>query len=339
MAGTKGQSIADELGVEDLYKFLSVEPDATQKEITSAYRRKARKCHPDKNPDDPKAAELFQKLSNALSILLDPAGKAAYDKWLKARHSAQRRHLELSTKRRKLKEELELRESQHVSNAAAEVAATTQMQKEIERLREEGLRIMKEQEEKLRQEFLTKTSVEEEEDEDITPTLKVTWKAKRSDDTNGGYSQGALEAIFSEFGPLHHVLVSSKRKGKALVAFYHPFDAQRAVEGVRGLPDNPMTVAWLSGKPSGGGSGVTSGGGARGVTGDVGSDGVRGDSVGGEAVKGDGVAGVGIRDSGDNGGLVRETDYESVTLMRLRQVEERKRLSQQLAGQETDTQR
>lgn len=317
MAGSKAQSIADELGVEDLYEFLGIEVDASTKDITSAYRRKARKCHPDKNPDDPKAAELFHKLSTALSILLDPAGKAAYDKWLKARHAAKLRHQELSAKRKKLKEDLESKEGQHAANVAAEAAASRQMQKEIDRLREEGLRIMKEQEEKLRQEFLTKS---EEDEEDAAPTLKVTWRAKKSDPSNGGYTQAMLEDVFSGFGPVHHVLVSSKRKGKALVAFEHPLDAQRAVEGARGLPGNPLTVAWVSGKP---GAGV-------------------GDSV---RSAGDGVRGVGDAESvgarGGNGerGLVGETDYESITLMRLRQAEERKRLCQQLASEEADAQR
>lgn len=44
-------------------------------QITSGYRKKALKYHPDKNPDDPRAADLFQKLSKAYNILTDPAAK------------------------------------------------------------------------------------------------------------------------------------------------------------------------------------------------------------------------------------------------------------------------
>lgn len=40
-------------------------------QIKRAYRKKALKCHPDKNPDDPKAAETFNQLSKALEILCD----------------------------------------------------------------------------------------------------------------------------------------------------------------------------------------------------------------------------------------------------------------------------
>ncbi|GIY91532.1 dnaJ homolog subfamily C member 17 [Caerostris extrusa] len=68
-----------------------------------AYRKKALTCHPDKNPDNPKAAELFQQLSRALEVLTDKAARAAYDKVLNARKAAKIRHRELDGKRKKLK--------------------------------------------------------------------------------------------------------------------------------------------------------------------------------------------------------------------------------------------
>ena len=72
---------------------------------------------------------------------------------------------------------------------------------------------------------MSPTEEEEEEEEDEMPTLKVTWKAKKSDESNGGYNQALLEGLFSRYGPLHHVLVSGKRKGKALVSFHSAHDA------------------------------------------------------------------------------------------------------------------
>lgn len=71
----------------DLYAVLGVSEDSTEKEIVKSYRKQALKCHPDKNPDNPDAAELFHKLSKALEVLTDAAARAAYDKIQKAKKS------------------------------------------------------------------------------------------------------------------------------------------------------------------------------------------------------------------------------------------------------------
>ena len=47
----------------DLYQLLEVEVAADAKTIKKAYRKKALTCHPDKNPDDKKAVDLFHQLS------------------------------------------------------------------------------------------------------------------------------------------------------------------------------------------------------------------------------------------------------------------------------------
>lgn len=79
-------------------------------QIKKAYRKKALKLHPDKNPDNPNAASEFHKLSKVLEILTDECARRAYDKVLKAREEAALRHWHLDSKRRKLKEDLEARE-------------------------------------------------------------------------------------------------------------------------------------------------------------------------------------------------------------------------------------
>ena len=62
----------------DYYKILGVKSNASAAEIKSAYRKLARKSHPDLNPDS-KAAREFALLSKAYHVLIDPADRAYYD--------------------------------------------------------------------------------------------------------------------------------------------------------------------------------------------------------------------------------------------------------------------
>lgn len=54
------------------YEILGVPENATPKEIKTAYRRLAKKYHPDLNPDDPRAEEMFIRITEAHNLLLDP---------------------------------------------------------------------------------------------------------------------------------------------------------------------------------------------------------------------------------------------------------------------------
>jgi curved DNA-binding protein len=65
----------------DYYAVLGVPRTASEKDIKTAYRKLARKHHPDVNPGDKKAEDLFKEIGEAYSVLSDPEKRKKYDRW------------------------------------------------------------------------------------------------------------------------------------------------------------------------------------------------------------------------------------------------------------------
>ncbi|KAM3918781.1 dnaJ homolog subfamily C member 17 [Leptodactylus fuscus] len=306
-------SASKELMQMDLYGLLGIEAEATEKEIKKAYRQKALTCHPDKNPDNPRAAELFHQLSQALEILTDGAARAAYDKLRKAKEAAAKRTQKLDEKRKKVKLDLEAREKEAQTRVTeeeeAQVART--LEQEIIRLREEGSRQLEEQQrlmrEQMKLEKTQKTPGNRTGNTEPGPArLKLKWKCKKDDDTRGGYTEDVLKRLLQKYGEVLNIVASSKKKGSAIVEFATFKAAELAVRNEAGLLNNPLQISWLDTPPP---SAVpeTVGKMASNVFSHSAQDSVRSDR-----------------------------DYESLVLMRMRQAAERQRLIEQLQKEDEE---
>ena len=65
----------------DYYKILGIDKSATPKDIKNAYRKMARKYHPDLNPNDKDAKRNFQQINEANEVLSDPEKRKKYDQY------------------------------------------------------------------------------------------------------------------------------------------------------------------------------------------------------------------------------------------------------------------
>lgn len=269
----------------DLYEILEIAPSSTSADIKKAYRKKALQCHPDKNPDDPEAAKKFHQLTKILEVLTDEAAKAAYDRVLKGKKEAVVRHQELDSKRRKLKEDLEARE--RFAAGIRPKSEAQQLREEIDRLRKEGSKQVDEEIQNVLRSLNEEKGRMQRQWDGANNRVKINWTASKKDETNGGYTQEMLHNFLSKYGDIQVLLVSSKKKGSALVEFKEQKAAEMAVDFERGLAANPLKLSWVNGPPKQASSKVKS-------------------------------------------ELIKETDFESVTLMNMRRAEERKKLIEQM---------
>src|SRR5580700_5633807 len=65
----------------DYYKILGIPKTASEEDVKKAYRKLARKLHPDLNPNDKEANKKFQQINEANEVLSDPEKRKKYDQY------------------------------------------------------------------------------------------------------------------------------------------------------------------------------------------------------------------------------------------------------------------
>jgi len=106
----------------DYYETLGASIHSTAKEIKRCYRKKALACHPDKHPDNPNAAALFQKLTKALEFLMDESKRKVYDDSLRAKEERQTKLKRQSSVIQRMRADLEQKEKKAAEERIARAA-------------------------------------------------------------------------------------------------------------------------------------------------------------------------------------------------------------------------
>lgn len=168
--------------------------------------------------------------------MTDTSARAAYDKVLRAKEAAKLRHQELDSKRQKLKEDLERREQEAVSGkGTVHLTDEQKLAAEIARLQKEGSRLLLEEQQRVKDEIQrTMKKFSEPIWDSSLNRIKIKWKVNKSDLDNGGYDEASLRRIFKKYGHIVALIMSSKKKGSALIEFSTKEGSDMAVEFEKG---------------------------------------------------------------------------------------------------------
>ncbi|XP_050220223.1 uncharacterized protein LOC126670516 [Mercurialis annua] len=215
----------------------------TENEISKAYKKKALVLHPDKRPDDPNAHDNFQKLKSSYEILKDEKARKLFDDLLRVKRERYVRSAQRDSKRQKMVSDLEAREraayaSDPVFKAREEEEMVARkLKEEIERIR-----AMRANKGAATAATSTRETVgvanESVKTADREKMLKVSWEKVGED-----YTAQRLKELFSKFGEVEDVVISSsKKKRSAIVQMANKEAAVAATGSVCGNLSNPLLV-------------------------------------------------------------------------------------------------
>ncbi|KAG2154145.1 uncharacterized protein EDB93DRAFT_1132873 [Suillus bovinus] len=257
------------------YDLLGISQEATESEIRTAYRTCSLKVHPDRNRNDPNAAQKFHALTTASTLLLDPLRRLALDAQLRLQAAKKQRFASYDNKRKAMVSELEEREKEFKKARMAKEQERTARESENARIREEGRRMREKREKELELRELerqyTRSKPESNgtiEEEPLAPPppgdLDTTIRVKYALSSHPAlFTISALTAHLRRYGEIDEETVVMSQKAKkskkskglvdsemivtALVPFNQLGAAFAVVSSAELLKDRGMDVAWAGG--------------------------------------------------------------------------------------------
>ncbi|GJJ14934.1 hypothetical protein Clacol_009204 [Clathrus columnatus] len=248
----------------DAYELLGIQIEASEAEVKRAYRQRSLKVHPDRHPNNPDAAAKFHELNQAYELLLDPSRRSALDVVIQTKLAHKARVKKFDVKRKGLQEELEEAERAAKRFKEDKAKQAREVQQETERIMEEGRRMRLQKEEGLR-----RNEERKEKESTITEntytlgsldtTIRIKYSLIKYPDL---VTPSSLKSLLARFGPVDEssiVLFMKPPKkaptkppkfASALVPFEKIGDAHAAVcsSGLesKGLKD--IEISWAGGK-------------------------------------------------------------------------------------------
>ncbi|KAH9946870.1 DnaJ-domain-containing protein [Amylocystis lapponica] len=246
------------------YDLLGVSLESTEAEIRTAYRQRSLKVHPDRNRGNPDAARKFHELNQAYELLLDPLRRMAVDAKMRVKEARKARFANYDAKRKGLVDELEERERAFKKSRVEKQQQEKERWHENERVMEEGRKLREDREKDLRRKEKERAEAERSATGELEPpalgSLDTTVRLKYAISARPSLTTpSSLSTILSPFGTLDEssIMLSTKpvppkkpKRVTALVPFRQIGGAFAAVcasgRAESGLEN--IEVAWVEGK-------------------------------------------------------------------------------------------
>jgi DnaJ homolog subfamily C member 17 len=245
---------SDTDAVIDYYELLSIPPNATDAEVRRSYRKTSLLYHPDKVKPTPETLAKFELLQVAINVLSDPVEKEKYDQKREAKQKRKAENDALEGRRRKMKEDLERRETGVPTTTNGAKRSWSDRELEIKRIREENQRRREEMMQANARRAQAEIPVEM-----PTTTLERSVKVRWLKEGDGlDIDKDSLTTMYERYGEVEDVLILKEKRrridgrekkvvlGTAVIVFAQLPSAEKAV--LDGAQDSVLSIGWAAEK-------------------------------------------------------------------------------------------